>query len=456
MNRNFLRGAVQNNPRIAAVAILNLVDRGGFAEPLLDDALSGSLLTEKHDRGLLTSLVYGVLRWQGFLDWIIAGLYLGDAGRMDAGIRNILRVALFQFFFTERIPSFAIVNEAVKTAKQLFPGRQGLVNAVLRNFLRKKDRIVFPEEVDDPILHLSVVHSHPLWLVKKLADTFGLAETGAICRANNEIPPLTARINRLRSSRDQAAEALRAQGVVVHPTGLSPDGLNLADLPCPIRELAAYKSGLLYIQDEASQLISYLVSPQPAETVLDLCAGTGGKTTQLAELMGNEGKIFAVDIKQDRITELHKTAGRLGIKIITGCASDARAPLPEEIPRLFDRILVDAPCSGSGTLRRNPEIKWRLKGGDIPALTANQLALLSNAADYVKDGGNLVYATCSILPEENEEVVNRFLRLRKDFHLCPPGPAIPAQLIDPGGFFRTSVHRDNTDAFFGAILSKAV
>ncbi len=444
---------MDKNPRLTAVSILNRVVKGAFAAPLLDETLSGNYPLEKQDRALLTNLVYGVLRWQGFLDFVIAMIYFGDAARLPPGIKNILRVALFQLFFTERIPPFAIVNEAVKTAKLLFPGRQGLVNAVLRNFIRQKDQLVFPNEQYDPIRHLAVVHSHPQWLVERFATIFNVTEARAICTANNEIPPLTIRINSLKSSRVEAAEALLAAGASVTPAGLSPDGLHLTDLPCPLRELAGYKTGIFYIQDEASQLISRLVSPSPGDIVLDLCAGAGGKTTHLAELMGNCGSIFAVDIKQERIAELGKTAKRLGIEIIRGYVADARAILPEPIPRLFDRILVDAPCSGLGTLRRNPEIKWRLKREDISALTTTQLTMLLNAADYLKVDGKLIYATCSLLPDENEDVVNEFLRLRKDFQLCRPNPAIPAQLIDQRGFFRTSTWRDNTDSFFGAILT---
>lgn len=447
---------MKKKPRLLAVTILIRVDKGAFAEPLLDEALRGDLLPDKADRALLTHLVYGVLRQRGFLDWIIKATYHGKAKDLSLGIKNILRVGLFQLFFTERIPSYALVNEAVETAKRLFPDRQGLVNAVLRNAIRQRDSLVFPAEKDDPLGHISVVHSHPPWLVERFTEIFGLAETKAICRANNEIPPLTVRVNRLRTTRDQLAGDLLAAGIPAAPTPLSPDGLWLANLPGPLKELSCYQAGQFYIQDEASQLISRLVSPRPGDTLLDICAGSGGKAIQLAELMENQGAIFALDLKPEKIGALNDRAQKLGIGIIQGIVADGKKTLPGQIPRQFDRILLDAPCSGLGTIRRNPEIKWRLKREDTPKLAANQLALLLNAANYLKIGGCLVYATCSVLPEENEAVVRQFLTLRKDFQLTHPAPAIPARLLDENGFFRTSIPLDQTDGFFGAVLQKKV
>ncbi|MDZ4165988.1 MAG: 16S rRNA (cytosine(967)-C(5))-methyltransferase RsmB [Smithellaceae bacterium] len=445
---------MKKTSRLLAVSILNRVDKGAFAEPLLDETLSGGLLPDKPDRALLTHLVYGVLRRQAFLDWVIKAIYHGKAKDISPPVRNILRVGLFQVFFTDRIPSFALVNEAVKTAKWLVPNRQGLVNALLRNAIRQRDRLVFPSESEDPIGYISVVHSHPPWLVERFREIFGLAEASAICRANNEIPPLTVRVNRLKTSREQLIAELLAPGIGATPTILSPDGLHLTNPPGPLSEMSCYKAGQFYIQDEASQLISRLVSPRPGETLLDLCAGSGGKTTHLAELMDNQGSIFALDIRQEKIEALHDATQKRGIRIIKGIVADGRETLPGEMPRLFDRILLDAPCSGLGTLRRNPEIKWRLKREDLPALAANQLALLMNAARYLKIGGYLVYATCSVLPEENEDVIGNFLGQRKDFQLGHPGTSVPARLLDESGLFRTSTHVDQTDGFFGAVLRK--
>ncbi len=445
---------MKNSPRRLAVEILNRIDEAAaYAEPLLDAALSGTALANPHDRGLLTELVYGTLRMRGRLDWIIGQLYRGDAAALETGVRNILRTGLYQLWYTDRIPPFAAVNEAVGIARKTCPAASGLVNALLRTALRKKDAIAWPDMAKDPGKAISVIHSHPRWLVERWLDEFGIDETIAICRANNAVPPLALRVNSLKASREQAVATLAREGMTVEPTAFSPDGLLLASPAAGLRETASWQEGLIRIQDEASQLIALLLSPEPGESLLDLCAGTGGKTLHLAALMENRGRVTAVDLHPDKLRQLQEEAGRLGMTIVEAYVADAAAP-PETFRGFFDRVLLDAPCSGLGTLRRNPEIRWRLAPADIEKCSQIQRRLLRSAADCVRPGGRLVYSVCTVIPEENEAVIEDLLNGRPDFALIRSTAAqgIPPALIDDAGLFRTFPYRHGMDGFFAALL----
>jgi len=446
---------MKNSPRRFAVEILNRIDEAAaYAEPLLNAALSGRALANPHDRGLLTELVYGTLRIRGRLDWIIDQLYRGDVAALETGVRNILRTGLYQLWYTDRIPPFAAVNEAVGIARKTCPAASGLVNALLRTALRKKDAIAWPDMAKDPGKAISVIHSHPRWLVERWLDEFGIDETIALCRSNNAVPPLALRVNSLKASREQVVAALAREGLTVEPTAFSPDGLLLASPAACFRETISWREGLIRIQDEASQLIALLLSPEPGESLLDLCAGTGGKTLHMATLMENRGSITAVDLRTDKLRQLQEEAGRLGVTIVETQTADAMAP-PETFQGRFDMVLLDAPCSGLGTLRRNPEIRWRLAPVDIEKCSRIQRRLLQSAADCVRPGGRLVYGVCTVTPEENEVVIEDLLKDRPDFSLIKPPIAggIPPELIDPAGFFRTSPHRHNMDGFFAAVLA---
>jgi 16S rRNA (cytosine967-C5)-methyltransferase len=442
---------MKNSPRRIAVEILNRIDtEGAYAEPLLNAALSGTMLSSPLDRGLLTELVYGTLRTRGRLDWIIGQLYRGKAATLETAVRNILRTGLYQLWFTDRIPPFAAVNEAVGIARDVSPAASGLVNAILRNALRRKAFIVWPDVATDPTAAIAVLHSHPLWLVKRLLAQFGEEETIAICRANNTIAPIALRVNALKTSRDQALEALVKNGITAEPTSFSADGIILTSPAANLRESAPYKEGLIRIQDEASQLIARLVAPKHDEKILDLCAGAGGKTLHMAALMENRGSITAIDLHPERLRMLREEAGRLGATIVETRTGDAAAPT-ETFCRVFDRVLLDAPCSGLGTLRRNPEIRWRLAPADLNKCMQTQKLLLKSAAECVRPGGRLVYSVCSITPEENEIVIGDFLRNHPDFKLIRP-VNLPPALIDAQGHFQTSPHLQGMDGFFAAML----
>lgn len=439
--------------RHQAVDILNSVSQSQiFAGDLLDTTLEQQILSGTADGRLLTHLVYGVLRMQGHLDWIITQLYSGNYAKMEDVVKNILRTGLYQLKFSDRLPDFAVVDEAVKIAKRIAPAAGGLTNAVLRSYLRNTEKISFPSLEKNPAEHIAAFYSHPLWLVKIWLDIFGKEETLALCKADNELPPLTLRVNALKISRPELEDKLKACDFICEPTRFSPDGLSLPDAPRPIQKTTFFKEGLLRLQDEAAQLVSYLVSPASGQNILDVCAGSGGKTGHLAALMKNEGRIVALDRDAGKIAQLRKDASRMGIAIIEPLQADLNRPLSDEFAEKFDHVLVDAPCSGTGTLRRNPEIKWRLTASDLNMLSKTQKNILHHAASTVKKGGHLVYCTCSILPQENDEVIRQFLTDHPHFTAVKPSASISSNLIDSRGFFKTYPHRHHTDGFFGAVL----
>jgi 16S rRNA (cytosine967-C5)-methyltransferase len=438
-------------PRRIAVEILNRIEESGaYAEPLLDAALSGTAFADPSDRGLLTELVYGTLRIKGRLDWIIGQLYRGDTAARETTVLNILRTGLYQLLFTDRIPPFAAVNEAVGIARDLAPAAAALVNAILRNALRKKDAIAWPDMAKDPEKAIAVLHSHPPWLVRRLLAQWGVEETIAICRTNNTVPPFALRVNSLKASRERAIAAFANEGIDAEPTLFSPDGITLASSGAGLRKTASYQGGLIRIQDEGSQLIARLIAPQPGERLLDLCAGSGGKTLHLAALMENRGSITALDLHSERLRMLREEAKRLAVTIVETRTGDAAIPA-ESFRGAFDRVLLDAPCSGLGTLRRNPEIRWRITPADLTKCMQLQKLLLASAARCVQPGGRLVYSVCAVTPEENEIVIADFLRHHPDFQSIHPA-ALPPALVDQRGFFRTAPHLHGMDGFFGALL----
>jgi len=447
------------SPRSLAVDLLDRIDTtGAFAEPLLDACLGKHLLHNAPDRHLLTSLVYGALRMRGHLDWIIKQLYKGNFASMQDGIKNILRTALYQFLFLERIPVFALVNEAVELTRQLYPGRENLVNALLRNTVRrvKNNDFSYPDLRKNPEEHIAVLASHPPWLVRRWIKIYGPERTLSLCKANNQVPPVAIRVNQLKTTRPSLEILLEQEGFAVAESVFSPDGLLITDPPQSLRSTSASRQGLFILQDEASQLISHLVAPEAGEEILDLCCGTGIKTTHLAALMNNEGHILAVDLYPAKLEALNRLSAKMGISIIETLRSDASKEEDEALRGKFDRILVDAPCSGLGTLRRNPEIKWHLQPQTLPSYSRLQELILNRAASLLRRGGRLVYSTCTILPEEDELLIRKFLACHDEFSQITLSDVsvITPTLIDDDGFFRTTPDTSGMDGFFAAILVK--
>ncbi len=441
------------NPRRAAFDILLRIDRErSYADILIDRELSHGDLRGP-DRGLLTELVYGVLRRQGTLDLIVNQFSRQKTEKLERAVLILLRLGLYQEFFLDRIPVSAAVNESVKLAKVLVPRAAGFVNAVLRRADRERGDIRYPDRSRDPNAYVAARHSHPSWIVRKWAEQLGMEEAEALAETMSNAPPLTLRTNTLKISRDELIEKLAAAGIDALPARFSLHGLNLPSRTPPAG-LPGFREGLFAIQDESSQLAAIFLAPLPGERVLDLCAAPGGKATHLAQLMGNRGEITAGDTAPRKLALIEENARRLGITIITTVRLDGAKPLPAA--DRFDRVLVDAPCSGLGVLRRNPEGKWWKTPADMEELVIRQKAILRNAANLLEDGGTLLYATCSTTVEENERVIADFLSMRPDFVLEDLRELFPAytELFTEEGFFRSWPHRHGMDGFFAARLRK--
>lgn len=370
---------------------------------------------------------------------------------------NTLRLGLYQIFFLTKTPASAAVNESVELAKKTRgKGGGGFVNAILRSALREKETIPHPDKRQDPALHIAVIQSHPLWLVQRWIEELGVEETLKICVGNNRIPALTLRTNTLKIRREGLIEKLREKGLISAPSPFSDDGILLKDGP-PTSELPFLKEGLFVIQDEASQLITLILDPKPGEKILDACAAPGGKTTHVAQRMENLGEIYAFDLRQEKLKQIEEGCKRLGIKIVRTTIGDAVNSLPGPGEIKFDRVLADVPCSGFGTLRRNPDLKWRREKEDLKRLSQLQLSILKNLSGYVSEGGLLVYSTCTVFHEENEDVVETFLSEHRAFKLDSLVEVLPEKchLFIKKGYFKTFPPAGELDGFFAARLRKA-
>jgi len=446
---------MKNNVRSSAVDILNRVEtEQSFAEPLLTHLLDRGAFAEVEDRGLLTELVYGTLRLRNRLDWIIGIFYSGAVASMERGIRNILRVGLYQIFCMDRIPHYAAVHEAVGLTKRLYPGRDRLVNALLRNALRRKGEISYPDYATRPLEYVATYYSHPLWLVAGWEARYGIEHTRALCEANNRTPPSALRVNTIKTDRETTVELFSKDGFRVRPAVCAPDGILVDAHPFPVRNHALFARGHFQFQDEASQLVSLLVNPRPGDRVLDVCSGAGIKATHLGAMMENRGTIIAVDTDFRKLKRGIELAKRLGVEIIDRITADGKEDLGPLFHGRFDRILVDAPCTGLGTVRRKPEIKWFADPGGSEKFAKLQREILTRCSRYLKEGGTMVYATCTTEPEENEGVIKKVLADDPSLMLCT-FPVVPDKsMIDEKGFFRTWPHMHGTDGFFGAVLRK--
>lgn len=440
---------------LAVEILLKVEKKNAYADILLDHSLKKASLSSR-DRALLTQLVYGALRWRGRIDWYLSQFLHRSLSGTNAYIRNLLRLTLYQLLFLDKVPDYAAVNEGVELAKRHGGARAGgLVNGVVRRILREKDKLPDPDPKDDAILYLSVRWSHPDWLVKKWLGYFGREETESLLKANNQESPLTLRANRLKGDRESLREKLRAGGFNAAPTRWSPQGIQLKSAGAA-DQLPGFQEGFFQVQGEASQLIGYLVDPQPGERVLDACAAPGGKTTHLAELMGDNGELIVTDISVKGLEKLKHNVQRLGLISVRPFAVDVSRGLTGALALPYDRILVDAPCSGLGTLRSHPEAKWQKDERDIRRLSKLQKKIVRRLSSYLKPGGILVYATCTLTREENEGVVEDFLDHERGFVLDNARDTLPreAKHMVSGKYFLALPHKHNTDGFFAARMRK--
>jgi 16S rRNA (cytosine967-C5)-methyltransferase len=438
--------------RRAAFEILRRVEEeGAFAAPLLAAAAEGLRV---EDRALCYELVLGCLRWQLWLDRAAAHYAGRDAATLDAPVRRALRLGLYQLRFLTRIPASAAVNESVNlTHGAGLRSAASFVNAVLRRATREPDYDP-AAAASDPVERISIQTSHPAWLVARWAAALGEAEAEAFARSNNTAAPVAFRLNTLRAESGNLVERLHEAGVRVAPSRIAPGGWRVEgsdnDAAALLRRWAA--EGLVYMQDEASQLVAHVLDARAGERVLDVCAAPGSKTTHVAALADNRAHVVACDVYEHRLRLVSESAARQGLSSIALVGLDAESPLPFA-ENTFDRVLVDAPCTGTGTLRHNPEIRWRITPADVAQLAARQLVILRNASRAVRDAGRLVYSTCSVEPEENERVVAAFLEAAGDFKQVPAEPA-PEGLLTSTGAARTWPHKDGADGFFVAAFGR--
>ncbi len=405
----------QNPRQIAARILSQRLTSGEFTENLLETALATARLSPA-DRGLCHELVCGIVRWQKTLDALIARK-TDPAREQRPALKNLLRLGLYQIFWLDRIPPHAAVHETVELAKQSGYGHQaGFINAVLRGYLREADeikKILADMKISQPALGWS----HPEWLVEKWRKNFGEDKTRQLLEWNNTPPKTFARVNILKTDAGKLVERWREENVEYDFCTRDWTGENLAfELKAhpPLNSLGSLRDGWFYLQDPSTLLAPVLLAPQAGENILDACAAPGGKTTFIAQLMNNEGKITASDIEPNRLKLVRENCARLGV-------SNVQMPLPAFInPQsapLFDRILIDAPCSNTGVMRRRVDLRWRISEAEISRLQKTQLELLNQAVPKLKPGGFIVYSTCSLEPEENSETVKQFLTAHQNFTL---------------------------------------
>lgn len=446
------------DPRHLALYVLTTLDKGDRTlDQVLDGLETRTARLSGRDQALFTALVFGVLRWRGRLDWFIKHFSKTPLRRISPEVLNILRLGAFQILYLDRIPASAAVNTAVemtKSAGAVWIAR--FVNGVLRNLAREPENVRFPDPVKDPVPAMSVEKSFPEWLVRRWRSRFGHEETAALCNAVNIIPPVTVRANTLRADRNLLTASLRDHAVRVEESACSPDGVDLWKLKRPLQTIDPFHKGWFQVQDAAAQLVSLFMNPKPGESILDACAGLGGKSGHLAQLMNDAGTVTAVDRDSGKLDRLASEMKRLGIACVTPLRHDWLAgPLGKGG---FDRVLLDAPCSGLGVLRRNPDAKWSVRESDLRAHQERQGRFLNHAAACLRPGGLLVYSVCSTEPEETDSVVGRFLEEHPDFYADTARGGLTGEAcraLTPAGCLLTLPHRHGVDGFFAARLRRS-
>jgi 16S rRNA (cytosine967-C5)-methyltransferase len=440
-----------NGVRGIAVKILNRVDRtDAYLDKLLEIEIKNSELSGP-DKSLLFEIVHGVMRWLGRIDWILNGFYKGQFSKCIPNIKNALRVALYQILFLDKVPDYAAVNEAVEFVKKLQGQKPAdLTNAVLRNIIRTKNAINYPNRDEDIVNYFSAYYSHPSWMVKRWVARYGNEFTEQLLIADNNKPYLAIRVNNLKSNIEELKSLLDkvelrySQGKYVN------EFLKLATLT-NIADWEYFAKGYFTVQDESTGIPCKLLDVHPGMRVLDLCAAPGGKTAFLADMMKNEGEIVAIDRYESRLKILSKNLERLGVTNVKTIAIEAEAYEPEE---LFDRVLIDAPCSGLGTLTKKPDIKWKRDLGDIRKIVNIQYELITKGASFVKPEGILVYSTCTIEPEENFEIVKKFLDEHENFRLLNAKDFVGEELVDVNGCVQAYPHVHQIDGSFSAKIKR--
>ncbi len=442
---------MNNNPRQLVFIILQEIYRKqAFADFALDKYLRKNDLIDVNRR-LVTELVYGCVRRERSLDAIIDELAKKKSHQQHPDLRIILHIGLYQLSYLEQIPESAAVDTTVELAKQnKFAKLAGFVNGLLREYIRRDLTINLPE---NPVQKLGISYSFPDWIVEYWIEQLGLTETEKLCSWFNQSPSIDLRINPLKTSLEEVETSIKNTGISVSRISQLPQALRLTGAVGQIQKLPGYNEGFWSVQDSSAQLVSYLLNPQPGEIIIDACAAPGGKTTHIAELIGDNGKIFAIDKTASRLKKLEQNAERLQLKSISISTGDSRN-LPQFINQA-DRVLLDVPCSGLGTLHRRADARWRQTLENIQELAKLQSELLETAAKWVKPGGVLVYATCTIYPLENERIIEVFLAHNSEWEIEPPTVDF---MVSPcaEGWIKVWPHREEMDGFFMVKLKRKI
>jgi 16S rRNA (cytosine967-C5)-methyltransferase len=447
------------SPRQVALGVLQAIQRGAFADISLDQGFQRSSL-EDRDRRFITELVYGILRRQRTLDALIDQLATKATHQQPPKLRLILQIGLYQLRYLTHVPAAAAVTTTVDLAKHNgFPGLTGFVNGLLRRYVRLMAQTADPLQLpEDQVQALAILHSYPDWMVQEWRSHLSWDDTAALCAWFNQPPTIDLRINPLKVSLEGAIAAFQAVGIACHPMPNLPQALRLQDHSGDIRQFPGYAEGWWSVQDSSAQLVGHLVNPQPEEVIVDACAAPGGKTTHLAELMGDRGVIWACDRSAHRLKRLTQNQQRLGLQSIRLCTQDSLEIT--QWTEQADAVLLDAPCSGLGTLHRHADARWRQTPTTVAELAVLQRNLLRHTATWVKPGGRLIYSTCTLHPAENEAVVTAFLQEQPDWTIQPiPEPYAHLQgderTPSPSLGLRIWPHRTQMDGFFVAVLQRA-
>jgi 16S rRNA (cytosine967-C5)-methyltransferase len=444
------------DPRQIALFALQDLETGSFTDIVVDRLLTKFQLSGV-DRNLFTELVHGIVRRRRTLDGIIDRLAKQPAHRQPPNLRQLLLLGLYQLRYLDRIPDSAAVNTTVELAKtNKLTGLAGVVNGILRQYIRLRDDQQEVLELPlDSIGRLGTLYSFPDWLVAHWVSELGEVETEQLCEAFNQVPSIDLRVNTAKVGLNDAIDIFHTAGIEVRSIDGLTQGLQLVSNMGAINQLPGYSDGWWTIQDSSAQLVTHLLAPQLGETIIDACAAPGGKTTHIAELVGNSGQVLAVDKTASRLKKLQQNLDRLeleNVKIVTGDSCGLN-----ELIGTADRVLLDAPCSGLGTLHRRADARWQKTPAQIVELAQLQTKLLANTATWVKPGGVLVYATCTVHPLENEAVIETFLKTNSDWQIeLPPTDSYLSSLTNDAGWLKVWPHRHHMDGFFMVKLRRSL
>ncbi|HHV96081.1 MAG TPA: 16S rRNA (cytosine(967)-C(5))-methyltransferase RsmB [Clostridiaceae bacterium] len=450
-------------PRETALKILyDINEKGAYSNITINKYLEKSQFREI-DKNFITGLVYGTIKWQKSIDYVITQFSKIPMKKLSPWILSILRLGIYQILYTDKIPVSAACNESVKLAQKYgHKASSGYVNGILRNISRNKDNIVYPDKNKNLVEYLAIKYSFQEWMVKRWLDIYGEVFTENILKNSNENPDFCISVNTLKISTEAFQKKLKEKGIESYRSKYIDNSLIISN-PSGITDSELFRDGYFHVQDQASMLVSRVLDPKPGELVIDVCSAPGGKTANIVQLMGNQGAVIARDIHPHKVKLVSDTANRLGLKIVKTELHDATITDPSYI-RKVDRVLVDAPCTGLGIIRRKPDIKWSRTEKDAEELSELQLKILTASSKYVKENGVLVYSTCTIEPLENIEVVNKFLTLDNNFKLEGFENLLPESILNEiptiketagKGYVQLYPNTNGLDGFFIAKMRRS-